>query len=215
MNSIAFLKQLVGRKSTSDEVFYQEEDTVGGGDGAVARGMTMQARLEQECRLDDGGESASCAGRRMMNTCEYTGRLWFIKSSVGIRFRETVRICHDDVPPGETEPESVSVECLTRYKHKDDWFDCSKVICRFTIPSPNSDEEDGSVFSRRKKKKKLVTGKTITTTTNTDAPLVMHMDSEILFRAPLFGISGAVKEKIIRTFGSAAEDFYDRLYDTK
>ena len=75
------------------------------------------------------------------------------------------------------------------------------------VHNPTSHEEHGFVSSEKKKK--------ITITTDANVLPVMHMDGEILFRAPHFGMSGVVKENIIRTFGSAVEDFYDRHYGTK
>lgn len=100
-----------------------------------------------------------------------------------MRFRDTIRVCDGEV-------DGVAVECITRYKNKGNWVDCSKVICRFTIPPPTAGREDGAASMRKR------------------SIVRMNMDSEVLLRAPLFGISGAVKERNIRTFGNAAEVFY-------
>ena len=107
----------------------------------------------------------------MTNTCEYTGKLWFMRRS-GIQFRETVRICTEDRGSSSTMSSSLSsssVECLTKYKHKNEWVDCSKVICTFAIPPPPSTEEedDGTTLSntiptRKKKKKKTIAATTTT-----------------------------------------------------
>ena len=56
-------------------------------------------------------------------TTEYTGNLWFMRNK-GIRFRETVRVS-DISRDGKT----ATVECITKYRTKGRWHDCSKVTC--------------------------------------------------------------------------------------
>ena len=53
----------------------------------------------------------------------------------------------NDIPPGDKKPELVTVECITRYRYKENWFDYSKVVCRFMITSTTVDEEDGVLSS--------------------------------------------------------------------
>jgi len=182
MNSIGFLKELIGRKiNTFDEVYFREEEDGRDDPGRVpVKQMGRYRSVPPQAKL----HGTSMEGwRRMTSTCEYTGRQpWFKRRGGGIRFRDTIRVRDGGV-------DGVAVECLTRYKHKGNWVDCSKVVCRFTIPPPT--EEDMTTGRRTKK-----------------STVRMNMDSEVLLRAPLFGISGAVKERNIRTFGSAAEDFY-------
>jgi len=154
INSIAFLRHLVGRKSTSDEIFYRDT----GGDSSGA---------------NDG--NVGMVGSSTTSICEYTGRLWFMKNLGGIRFREMIRIRDNGGRRGEEEPSSTAVECLTAFRRGNDgdWIDCSRVVCTFT------------------------------------KPLTVEVDGEILLSRsiPMFGMAGAVKEKILQTFRSATEDF--------
>jgi len=221
MNSVDFLKELIKQKNTSNEIYFQEVDK---GEGTVPRGKKMgrsvsippqpQQQSKQSVETVDESLSSSSSPerkQRMTNTCEYTGKLWFMRKR-GIRFRETVRICTDDRgSSSSTTSSSSSVECLTKYKHKNEWVDCSKVICTFAIPpSPSLTEEGDTILPTRtrKIKKKAIA----TTTAGGGGTIVMKVDSEILLRAPLFGVNGAVKEKITKTFGSAAEAFYENFF---
>lgn len=67
--------------------------------------------------------AASNASFSKSTTTEYTGNLWFMRNK-GIRFRETVRVS-DISRDGKT----ATVECITKYRTKGRWHDCSKVTC--------------------------------------------------------------------------------------
>jgi len=60
------------------------------------------------------------------STAEYTGNLWFL-SNKGVRFRETVRI--ENI---SRDGKSATVECITKYRRKGQWHECSKVACKLT-----------------------------------------------------------------------------------
>ena len=157
MNSVAFLSQLVALKDTSDVRYFQsnEQETAvasisrgGSGDCVafqerklrhrflrrvvnVARRGTVQLFATagpddidiDESKVDCGKSQEASNVVPGSTTTEYTGNLWFMRNK-GIRFRETIRvseISRDGI--------SATVECITKYRTKGQWHDCSKVVC--------------------------------------------------------------------------------------
>ena len=116
---------------------------------------------------------------------EYNASLWFLSSSKGMRFRETIRILSIS-PDGQ----SSTVECISQYHNGSKWIDCSKVICIFSsvpITKQNSKSKD-----------------------NTRVRMIL--DGEVLVWLPLpKTASKAVGKKIINVFEQAALTFFDEL----
>ena len=74
-----------------------------------------------DCRKSQDADSNSMSSDS--TTTEYTGNLWFMKNK-GIRFRETVQVTEIS-----RDGKSATVECITKYRTKGRWHDCSKVTC--------------------------------------------------------------------------------------
>ena len=100
----------------------------------AARSGTVQLSAATDPEDIENGESkvdckqdvnvaASNASLSESTTTEYTGNLWFMRNK-GIRFRETVRVSEIS-----RDGESATVECITKYRTKGRWHDCSKVVC--------------------------------------------------------------------------------------
>eukprot|EP00563_Minutocellus_polymorphus_P019914 CAMPEP_0197716192 /NCGR_PEP_ID=MMETSP1434-20131217/1167_1 /TAXON_ID=265543 /ORGANISM="Minutocellus polymorphus, Strain CCMP3303" /LENGTH=292 /DNA_ID=CAMNT_0043300513 /DNA_START=153 /DNA_END=1028 /DNA_ORIENTATION=- len=157
MNSVAFLSKLVALKETSEVRYFQShqpEPAVaniarGGGVAgqkqkkkgnfrrrvvtAVQSGTVQLSAgrddLDDETKVDceksqdipDGGVASNSLSKT--TTTEYTGNLWFMRNK-GIRFRETVRV--SDI---SSDGKSATVECITKYRTRSGWNDCSKVTC--------------------------------------------------------------------------------------
>ncbi len=183
MNSIHFLKELVQMKDTVNEKYY----------GLYKDGNNHSTIIEFGYDGDNNGDynnkengKIKVDGNNIISVVEYTGRLWFMKSKQssnnGIQFQESVRI-HNLSDCGKYS----TIECFTKYKSKDKWVDCSRVVCTF---QSNDDSQDGG------------------------GGIVMKMGSEILIQLPLFGIGGAVKKQILKTFQKAADSYFRKIGGT-
>lgn len=122
MNSVEFLEELVKDKDTIDEKYYglydpdqilsdensRESENISYGNGSIA--LSINSNKEEISKP--------------ISVVEYTGILWFL-SKRKVQFQESVRITNLSKCGKST------IECITRYKKKDNWVDCSRVLCSF------------------------------------------------------------------------------------
>lgn len=181
MNSMHFLKELVQMKDTVNEKYYGLYKNGDNHNTIIQFGYDDDSNGDYNNK--ENGNVEVDGNNNIISVVEYTGRLWFMKSKQnsnnGIQFQESVRI-HNLSDCGKYS----TIECLTKYKSKDKWVDCSRVIC--TFQSNDESQEGGS-------------------------RLVMKMGSEILIQLPLFGIGGAVKKQILKTFQKAADSYFHKI----
>ena len=110
MNSIAFLKQLVRQKDTSDEMYFRH---------------SIHNPVDTDLDLEYDNTMEKIQPLEIMTSCQYTGILWFLPKTV--RFQESIHIAEIS-PCGQC----TTLECLTQYQtRKQEWVDCSKVTCTF------------------------------------------------------------------------------------
>lgn len=150
MNTVDFLRELVNLKCTSDETYYchlmqHEHNTKSETELHLTNPKTTlslgidppwnrppeslpSTGAVQEAKSDSGQENGSATVINPLSystTCEYTGNLWFLPRNSGIRFRETVRVCH-------LSPRSSRVQCDTQYCKNGRWVECCSVVCNFS-----------------------------------------------------------------------------------
>lgn len=160
MNSIDFLEELVKIKDTVDEKYYDLYEN-----GNVSDNNNNN---NKDYDYDEKNKE------NLVSVVEYTGKLWFMNKR-GVKFQESVKI-NNLSKCGKYS----TVECMTKYKSKNKWVDCSRVICSFQ----ESDNNQG---------------------------LEMKVGSEILVTLPLFGVGGAIKKQISKTFQVATDSFFQQF----
>lgn len=153
----------------------------------AARSLNSIDFLEELVKIKDtadekyyGIELNNSGRSNIISVVEYTGRLWFMNRQ-GIQFQESIKI-------GEVSKCGTfsTIECVTKYKSKSQWIDCSKVFCTFVAKSKN----------------------------NRDAgELDMKVRSELLIPIPLLGIGGSVRKQITKSFQAATQSYFQRLED--
>ena len=173
MNSIDFLQELVKVKDTVDEKYY----------GINSEKRENQNQLNKGYGSDNDGGGTGAGG--LISVVEYTGRLWFMNKR-GVQFQESVKINN----LSECGKYS-TIECVTKYKRKNKWVDCSRVMCSFLKSNEHDHDGDGN--------------------NDDDEGLKMKVVSEILVQLPLLGAGRAVKKHITKTFEAATDSFFHRL----
>ena len=104
---------------------------------AARSGSVQLSAAAGQNNVDNDGGRVDCEESQDFNivpsnplsastTTEYTGNLWFMRNK-GIRFRETVRISEIS-----RDGKTATVECITKYRAKGRWHDCSKVTCKLS-----------------------------------------------------------------------------------
>lgn len=170
MNSIDFLQELVKVKDTTNEKYY---------------GINLDQGENQSQLQGYSDDVGIDRGDGLISVVEYTGRLWFL-NKLGVQFQESVQI-NKLSECGKY----ATIECVTKYKRKNKWVDCSKVICSFLKSDEHNDDNDDH------------------------QGLSMKVVSEVLVQLPLLGAGRAVKKQITKTFEAATDSFFHRLEATR
>jgi len=118
MNSIQFLEQLVKIKDTFDEKYYGLSENIN-------QGCIIAGDSDSCLRMNENETTKTNNVNDFISVVEYTGRLWFMNKR-GVQFQESVRIKKLSNCGSYS-----TIECMTRYKRKDRWVDCSRVLCSF------------------------------------------------------------------------------------
>ena len=123
MNSLDFLEELVKIKDTVDEKYYGIYDSHDHDMNDKNNEVRGDRNQNGPLMIQDNGSDTN--NERLISIVEYTGRLWFMRER-GIQFQERVRIKN-------LSEHGSTIECITKYKRKNEWVDCSRVLCSFQV----------------------------------------------------------------------------------
>mmetsp|Transcript_27862 Transcript_27862/g.42664 ORF Transcript_27862/g.42664 Transcript_27862/m.42664 type:complete len:303 (+) Transcript_27862:644-1552(+) len=210
-----FLQELVSQKSVTDVTYsysisspQEENDVNDDNDSYSSRSKDHHPPTTTTTNNDIMIPPPSTT---TTTSCEYTGHLWFLPKSKGIRFREKVYIVtlpstssssssstssssSSTLPMTNPPNNHKAIACQTSYHDGTKWIDCSKVTCQFR--SSQEDQEDHG-------------GDTPSSTPVPPLTLLVHTELLLNLPFPKFAIQ-KIRRKIGSVFQTAVESFLEK-----